>query len=292
MRGMTHRRHYIRMTLRVLRLLTSRDQSAGFVRQSYDRISGGYDRAWTDHMRGLTEGLLSRLDASKGAAIIDLACGTGYATNLLAEKAGTRVVGVDGSAGMLSKATESYGDRCEFVQSDILEYLKAQPAESADIITCCWALGYSKPFAVLREIRRVLKPGGRVAIIDNSLFSLREVLYCSFLAFAEQPEELAHLMRFRFLPGARSLRLLSRLAGLRTLHLGKGSKTYMVPSGAAAIERLRATGAAAGFEHAAGENARDTVFVRFAEILEEKYGTAGGVPITHRYIEAILRRHR
>jgi anti-sigma factor RsiW len=59
-----------------------------------------------------------------------------------------------------------------------------------------------------------------------------------------------------------------------------------VPTGRAAIERLTATGAAAGFEFAADPALRDAVFARFAEIIEARR-TERGIPITHRYLAAV-----
>jgi len=140
-------------------------------------------------MRGLTESLINRLAPKKGNICIDLTCGTGFATNLIAEKTQNTVIGVDSSEGMLTQARKNYDHNCKFIQADILEYLKKRDSSSVDIVACCWGLGYSKPFAVLRQIKRILKLGGKVTIIDNSLFSLREIIYCSFLTFAEQPEK-------------------------------------------------------------------------------------------------------
>ena len=78
-----------------------------------------------------------------------------------------------------------------------------------------------------------------------------------------------------------------RLAGLRPLDVWGGSKFYKVESGEKAIARLRATGAAAGFEYAAAEPDSEEIFRRFAEILEDKYMQDGYIPITHRYLGGI-----
>lgn len=268
-------------------LLTNRNQIPALVRKSYDRISSGYDETWTTHMRGLTAELINSLDIQHGMSAMDLTCGTGYATGMVAEHTQTTVVGVDASEGMLKQAKQSYPDLCRYIQADILDYLKTVPAESFDLVTCCWGLGYSKPLKVLRQIRRVLKVDGRLGIIDNTLFSLREVMYCSLLAFMEQPEKLENLMKFRFLTGRRHLRMWMRLAGLKPVRTWDGKKPYKVDSGAKAIERLRATGAAAGFEYAASPEDSEMIFERFAEILEQKYKHEGQIPIIHRYLGGI-----
>ncbi|MFO7907953.1 MAG: methyltransferase domain-containing protein [Pirellulaceae bacterium] len=273
------KKHFVKMMLRTGYLFFVKPADcSGLVKASYDRISERYDEAWTDHMRHLTESLIGELGPRPGDVCVDLTCGTGFATKLLAEKTGATVVGVDSSPGMLAQARRYRGDRCDFVQADVLEYLRAQEPFSADIVTCCWGLGYTKPFSVLRQIKRVLKPGGKVAIIDNSMFSLREILYCSFLTFAEQPEKLHNVMRFRFLPGSKTLRLMFRLLGLKTLYSDNGSKSYTVENGKAAIDRLRATGAAAGFEYASDEKDAEAIFNRFAQIVEDKCISGGRIP--------------
>lgn len=264
--------------------------SAGLLSRSYDRISAGYDESWTNHMRGLTESLITALELADGDFCIDLTCGTGYATSLLAGKTGARVVGVDRSEGMLACARENCPDSCEFVQADILAWLKQQPSCSADIITCCWGLGYSKPFAVLRQIRRVLKKGGKAAVIDNSIFTLREVVRSSLYTFAEFPEKMKSILHVSFLPGAFALRMYFRLLGMCVIWSQGGKKGYDVSSGAEAIERLRKTGAAAGFEYACEPEDEQEVYERFAQILEERFGAGGRITITHRYLAGIARK--
>ncbi len=284
------KKHILKMIGRVGYLFFIKPcDSSGLVKKSYDRISANYDQTWTTHMRDLTESLINRLDPKQGDVCLDLTCGTGFATNLVAEKTNNKVIGVDRSEGMLEQARKNY-PQCNFVQADILGYLKEQESFSFDIVTCCWGLGYSKPFAVLRQIKRILKPGGRVATIDNSFFSLREILYCSFLTFAEHPEKLHNLMQFKFLPGALTLRAIFRMLNLKVSQSANGSKSYTVDSGITAIEKLRATGAAAGFEYASSQEDEEQIFKRFAEIIEEKYMTGNGITITHRYLAGIAQK--
>ncbi len=259
------------------------------VRASYDRIAAGYDDAWTDHMRSLTEAVLGRLPTSKGCRCLDLTCGTGFVSGWLIERAGGDVTGVDASAGMLEVAKRNY-PRARFVQADAADFVRSQPGNSFDVVTCGWGLGYSRPATVVRHAARILRPGGHLVVIDNSLFSLAEVLWASVLAFAESPRSLVHAMRVRFLPGVWALEGLMRLARLSVVWKDAGSRSYHVPDGRAAIERLRATGAAAGFEFAARPADQPRVFERFAEILEARYGGPEGVRITHRYLAAIGRK--
>ena len=77
------------LAVRVARLAWRQpERTADLIRDSYDRIAAGYDRAWTTHMRDLTRALLDRLAPPTGAACIDLACGTGFATGELARRTG------------------------------------------------------------------------------------------------------------------------------------------------------------------------------------------------------------
>jgi len=287
----TLRRRWFALLWRTIRLLRQPGRLTDeLVSASYDRIAPGYDEAWTAHMRAHAIRLLDRMGPVQGAEALDLTCGTGFVTEQLAQRTGGRVLGVDSSAAMLAVARETRDGQCKFVQGNAVEYVQGCEAESVDVITCAWGLGYAQPWRVLREASRVLRPGGRFAVIDNSTFSLAGVLWVSMLAFAERPEALAHAMRVQFLPGPRTLKWLMRAAGLSVSDAWGGRHTYTVPSGEAAIERLRATGAAAGFEFAAGAAEQEVVYARFAEILEGKYGGADGIPLTHRFLAASGRK--
>jgi SAM-dependent methyltransferase len=94
---------------------------------------------------------------------LDAACGTGRHTRYLAAK-GHRVVGVDGSAAMLAVARAQLPG-VEFRTGD-LAALPAQTA-SADLAVCALALCHFPDLTgPMRELARVVRPGGRVLISD------------------------------------------------------------------------------------------------------------------------------
>ena len=295
------RRHWAGLLWRVGRLAwRPRGATDRLVRESYDRIAGGYDDAWTNHMRGLSLELVERVGVGAGERCIDLTCGTGFITAELARRSGVRVTGVDASTGMLEVARRQHGAACEFVEADALEFLRGQETGSADVITCGWGLGYTRPWGVVGEAARVLRPGGRLAVIDNSLWSLWRVIWCAAQTFAERPEALEHVMRVRFLPWNWVLGGMMRARGLGVIYRADGRKSYVVASGAEAIGRLTATGAAAGFEFASRAEMKEEIFERFARNIEGTCRTAhgqdggdtgaGGIEIAHRYLAAIGRK--
>jgi ubiquinone/menaquinone biosynthesis C-methylase UbiE len=267
-------------------LVHQAERTSNVVRHSYDNLAAGYDSAWTDHMRDISLAVVNELHIPSGAKCIDLTCGTGFVTAQLASGSGTRATGVDISEGMLAVARHHHAD-CDFVQSDALAFLRQRQSSSVDVITCAWGLGYTEPLSVIHQAARILRPGGCLAIIDNSLFSLGEVLWASTLAFAENPRALRHVMKVRFLPSKAVLAGIMRLSGLRVAWQNAGQRTFHVASGQDGIARMQSTGAAAGFEFATDEATHDEIFGRFAQIMEQKYRTPLGIPITHRYIAAI-----
>ena len=281
-------RHHIRLIARAIKLRTSGpDPSKDLITESYDRIGAGYDEVWTTHMRDLTADLIDRLDPQPGQTAVDLTCGTGYATHLLAEKTGQRALGVDRSQGMLDAANQNYAHQCDFLRADVPEYLKTLPDNSFDIVTTCWALGYMKPYAVLKQMKRILKPAGKVAVIDNTFWTLFSVFRCVHLTFAEQPETLIQFVRPHFLFRSFYLGLYYRLLGLKPLTLYGGHKSYTTDSGAQAVKKLRATGAAAGFENMVAHQHQTQLFTRLAEIMDDKLLKDNKIKITHRYLAGI-----
>ena len=123
---------------------------------------------------------LLELEPESGAAVLDVACGTGRITRRVAPDAGT-VVGVDISAGMLERARR-YAAR-EGVENATFARMSADElwfdADAFDRVSCCWALHiFPDVDAVLDEIRRVLRPGGRfvgTALVEGYVLELPPV---------------------------------------------------------------------------------------------------------------------
>jgi ubiquinone/menaquinone biosynthesis C-methylase UbiE len=115
---------------------------------------------------------LMRLKA--GAKVADLGCGTGADAAVLAETVGERgkVVGFDLSQAMLSAASERYDSisQLSFRQSPA-EKIDA-PDGAFDAIRADRVLIHvPDPSAALREMKRVVRPGGWVVVSEPDMFS-------------------------------------------------------------------------------------------------------------------------
>ena len=99
-----------------------------------------------------------------GSEVLDVATGTGAVARLLLER-GCTVTGLDQSPGMLAVARPRLGDRARFVEgrAESLPF----PDASFDALTVTYLLRYvDEPGEVLRELARVVRPGGVVAMLE------------------------------------------------------------------------------------------------------------------------------
>jgi ubiquinone/menaquinone biosynthesis C-methylase UbiE len=126
-----------------------------------------------------------------GERALDLACGTGMVARHLAPEVGPegRVVGVDRNPGMLAVARSlapPVGAKVDWVGGDAVAL--PLPGGSFDLVTCQQGLQFFPDrAAALEHVRRVLAPGGRVALALWRSIEHHPV-------FAELAEaELAHL---------------------------------------------------------------------------------------------------
>ena len=136
------------------------------VRSLFDSISGRYDlvnRVMTFGMDvGWRRRAVRQLRLPGGALVADLACGTGDLCRELSRD-GYRAVGFDFSLGMLAKATTDV----PLVQADVLRLPLAD--RSVDGATCGFALRNVVDLnAFFAEIARVVRPGGRISLLEAS----------------------------------------------------------------------------------------------------------------------------
>ena len=134
------------------------------VESMFDRIAPRYDalnRALTFRMDvGWRRATVDALGLTPDARVLDLACGTGDLCRTLAD-AGYRPIGADFSAGMLHAATTP----APLVRADALRLPFADGA--FDGLTCGFALrNFVALEPVFAECARVVRPGGRIALLD------------------------------------------------------------------------------------------------------------------------------
>lgn len=110
--------------------------------------------------------LIRETGLKAGDSLLDVGCGVGQTSCLLATRYGARVTGVDRKAGMVRRAQErarAMGAPATFAEGDA--YALAFPDEQFDLVFAESVTLFLDTARVLPELRRVLKPGGRIADI-------------------------------------------------------------------------------------------------------------------------------
>ncbi|WP_224247078.1 methyltransferase domain-containing protein [Hyalangium gracile] len=121
-----------------------------------------YERFRDERKRPFFE-LLARVEASSPAQVVDLGCGTGDLTLVLAERWPTaRVTGVDSSEAMVAEATRrAHPDRVRFELADLARWTPAAPV---DVLFSNAALHWLPEHpALLSRLVSLLAPGGVLA---------------------------------------------------------------------------------------------------------------------------------
>jgi demethylmenaquinone methyltransferase/2-methoxy-6-polyprenyl-1,4-benzoquinol methylase len=148
---------------------------AGQVNRMFDRVAGRYDALNSVMTAGLhhrwRERAAERTELAPGDAALDVCCGTGDLALELARRVtpGGRVVGCDFSEPMLDLAREKAAGRgaegVRFEWADALEL--PYDAERFDAVTVGFGVrNLADLDRGLRELARVLKPGGRAVILE------------------------------------------------------------------------------------------------------------------------------
>jgi demethylmenaquinone methyltransferase/2-methoxy-6-polyprenyl-1,4-benzoquinol methylase len=122
-------------------------------------FSFGQDPRWRRAM-------VDAIAATPADRVLDVATGTGLVARALRRRYGCRVVGLDQSEQMLSRARPLVGPVYEQVVQGEAEQLPFADGEF-DALTFTYLLRYvDDPAATMRELARVVRPGGRIAMLE------------------------------------------------------------------------------------------------------------------------------
>jgi demethylmenaquinone methyltransferase/2-methoxy-6-polyprenyl-1,4-benzoquinol methylase len=125
-------------------------------------LSMNIDKRWRKLVRRKLQPTLDRADA----VVLDVACGTGDLSIELQSHAKAKVIGTDFCRPMLAVAATK-DDKIPFVEGDAMNLGFAD--ESVDAVTIAFGLRNLSNFADgLAEFHRVLKPGGKLVVLEFS----------------------------------------------------------------------------------------------------------------------------
>lgn len=132
--------------------------------EGFAQGADAYVRGRPDYPPEIADWLQGRLGLQAGATAVDLGAGTGKFTPYLL-KTGVRVIAVEPVPAMLEKLSAAWPE---------VEALRGTatsiplPSETADAIVCAQSFHWFATPESLAEIRRVLKPGGRLGLVWNA----------------------------------------------------------------------------------------------------------------------------
>jgi len=137
---------------------------------SYDAVSDAFDHFTKRFAEPIAQRMVALAELSPYETILDVGTGTGILALRAAEKMGStgKVIGIDLSEGMLKTATRKASKggmhgAVEFQRMDAEELRFAEG--SFDAVLSLFALRhFPRPRVALKEMFRVLRPGGRVVI--------------------------------------------------------------------------------------------------------------------------------
>jgi ubiquinone/menaquinone biosynthesis C-methylase UbiE len=132
----------------------------------FDEMSSDYSSTFAGkYTEPMHYALIKELDGKNIKALLDVGCGNGIFLSMVLDKFDVKVSGIDISPGMIEKSKELLDGRADLKVGDS-EHLPWNN-KSFDVVSCSASFHhYPGPELVLKEMKRVLRPGGILMIAD------------------------------------------------------------------------------------------------------------------------------
>lgn len=136
--------------------------------QKYQALAATYDHRWRRYHAETFMRVVRHLQGSEASLILDVPCGTGELPRwLLPHVPEARIVGIDGSEAMLQVARQKWTKEPRVSFQHALADTLPFGDQTFDWVLCCSSLHYFRqPERILAEFARVLKPTGRLLLLD------------------------------------------------------------------------------------------------------------------------------
>lgn len=130
--------------------------------QRFNDRAGEYSLHRPDYPAAALDLVFAGLPDSRGLVVADIGAGTGLSSRALAER-GARVLAIEPNAAMRSAAVAH--PRVEW--SSGRGEATGLPSASVDLVVCAQSFHWLAGATAVREFHRVLRPGGRLALVWN-----------------------------------------------------------------------------------------------------------------------------
>ncbi|MGL4453217.1 MAG: class I SAM-dependent methyltransferase [Sarcina sp.] len=263
------------------------------ISNSYTKASSNYSNSFLNEMHRYNEEMLNKLldeykDSAKAIKVLDLACGTGFNSRYINERYNiSSFTLVDISKGMLEKAKES-DINAEFIEKDMLGYLKSCDDNVFDMVVCAWAIKYQNPHKIISEVSRVLKKGGSFAVIVNLKSTLPEVRKIYPKIVMSHSEKIDKIMLE--LPNPISESSFNRWfksKKMKRIYSKSGSHKFGFKSTDLLVNWVISTGALAGFDTMVNMEDKDV-----QETMERLFKEKDISNITHKFVWGVYKNEK